>query len=311
MTGSIRGRASPSSSHRGQPHARQKDGRASRAHPSSHVGRADLRAPVRRRSSASGRPETSRTGRTARRPAAPRSRTAGRCRRAGRARRDTRRSRARTPARRRRTDPPIFIGMSSPDDDRCRHSPRSALPTTRGIVVRLEPSRAQLNPARGQTGEAALELGAARAVAGDEDDEVREPAVHRRRLPPADPLLEPHDGVDHDVEILVLGPARRTHDEADGFAADAEAREQRLAETARVRRDRSARTPTPGDRRAPLALRTPNRLSRNAARPRDTHRFASTRRASRRSNQRASRTAGCQRPEPQPQQRDSRDCASR
>ena len=26
----------------------------------------------------------------------------------------------------------IFIGMSRPEDDRCRHRPRSALPTTRG-----------------------------------------------------------------------------------------------------------------------------------------------------------------------------------
>ena len=99
-----------------------------------------------------------------------------------------------------------------------------------------------------------------------------------------------------DVEILVLGPARRAHDEADGLGVNAEPREQRLPVAARARCARSGRTPRPDDRTARARWSTPNRLSRNAARPRDTHRFASTRRASRRSSHRASRTAGCQWP---------------
>ena len=49
-------------------------------------------------------------------------------------------------------------------------------------------------------------------------------------VPPADPLLEPHHGFNDDVEILVLGPAGGTDDEADRAGANAEAREQRLTE---------------------------------------------------------------------------------
>ena len=109
-------------------------------------------------------------------------------------------------------------------------------------------------------------------------------------------MLEPDDGVDDHVEILVLGPARRAHDEADRLGVHAEPREQRLPVPLAIAALDRARTADAGRSYSTCALVTPNRLSRNAARPRDTHRFASTRRASRRSSHRASRMAGCQWP---------------
>src|SRR6266566_3236906 len=49
-----------------------------------------------------------------------------------------------------------------------------------------------------------------------------EPPPASRRLPASYPLLEPDDGLDGDVEVLVFRPARRADDEADAGAADAE-----------------------------------------------------------------------------------------
>ena len=186
--------------------------------------------------------------------------------------------------------------MSRPDDERCRHKPEIGAADDARIVLGLEPARAQLDAPRRQPGEAPLELGAARAVARHENHEIREAAARRGGLPAANALLEPRHRVDDDVEVFVLGPARRAHDEADAPAVDAEAREQRLTEPfaldALHRHERGRR---PIVEHVRVAC-TPNRLSRNAASPRDTQRFASTRRASRRSNQRASRTAGCHAP---------------
>ena len=52
----------------------------------------------------------------------------------------------------------------------------------------------------------------------------------RHGFPAADPLLEPQHGVDHHVKVFVLGPARRTDDEAGRSADDAHAAEQAQTE---------------------------------------------------------------------------------
>ena len=49
------------------------------------------------------------------------------------------------------------------------------------VIFGLEPARAQLDAPRRQAGEAPLELGAPRAVAGDEDHQI---SGNRRPLPP-------------------------------------------------------------------------------------------------------------------------------
>src|SRR6185295_14433658 len=97
------------------------------------------------------------------------------------------------------------------------------------IILGLEPARAQVHAPRRQTGEPPLELRPPRAVSGDEDDDVRKPARWSRRLPSANPILEPQHGVDDDVEVFVLGPARRADEKPDQRAVDAETREQGLA----------------------------------------------------------------------------------
>src|SRR5581483_12381582 len=98
------------------------------------------------------------------------------------------------------------------------------------VVVGLEPAGPQLHAPGRQPGEAPLELGAPRAVAGDEDDEIREPPAAAGRLPAADAIFQLHDGVDRDVKVLVLGPAGRAHDESDDPAAETKPREERLPE---------------------------------------------------------------------------------
>ena len=122
--------------------------------------------------------------------------------------------------------------MSTPDDDRCRHKPRSALPTTAGIILGLEPARAELHPVRRQPGKSPLEFSAAVAVACHQNHQIRKTArfAHRLQgLPATDALLQVPDGVDHQIEVLVGRPAGRTHDEPDGaVAADAEPHEERL-----------------------------------------------------------------------------------
>src|SRR5439155_15676845 len=98
------------------------------------------------------------------------------------------------------------------------------------IIFGFEPPGAKLNPACRQTRETPLEFRAARAVAGDQNDEVGEPPAANRGFPAANPLFEPHHRLDRDVEIFVFGPARRTDDEADASAADAEPSEEGLPE---------------------------------------------------------------------------------
>src|SRR6185503_13236870 len=88
------------------------------------------------------------------------------------------------------------------------------------VIIGLEKPGAELNATRRQSGEAALELGPARAVAGDEDHQLRESPRAAARFPSANALLEVRDSFDDEIEILVLGPARRTDDEADGAGAD-------------------------------------------------------------------------------------------
>src|ERR1035437_172345 len=124
------------------------------------------------------------------------------------------------------------------------------------VVFGLQPARAQVDAPRRQPGEAALELGATRAVARHEDHEIREAASRPHRLPAANVLLEPRHGIDDDVEILILGPARRTHDEADEAAADTEAREERLTVSFAIRaleRREDRRRPVVEDARLPHA----------------------------------------------------------
>src|SRR5260221_5631625 len=96
------------------------------------------------------------------------------------------------------------------------------------IVFGLEPARAQMHAACRQAREAPLEFRSALAVAGHQNDQVREPSRPRQRFPPADAILEPEHGVDDDVEVFVFGPARRTHDEAHERAVNARARQERL-----------------------------------------------------------------------------------
>src|ERR1700680_2616519 len=83
------------------------------------------------------------------------------------------------------------------------------------IVFGLEPSRAQMDAARGQAREPAFEFGSPGAVAGDQDHEIRKAPRPARRFPAANAIFEPEHGVDDDVEVFVLGPARRTDEEAD------------------------------------------------------------------------------------------------
>ena len=99
------------------------------------------------------------------------------------------------------------------------------------IFVRLQPPRPQMDAPRRQSGEPPLELGAALAVSGHEDDELWKAAAARHGFPAADPLLEPQHGVGHDVKVFVLGPARWTHDEAGRSADDAHPPEQAEAES--------------------------------------------------------------------------------
>src|SRR5436190_24064384 len=88
------------------------------------------------------------------------------------------------------------------------------------IVLGLQPSRTQLNPPRRQAGEPALERAAPRAVPRHEDHQIGESASVPRPLPSADALFEPRYGLDHEIEVLVLGPARRADDEACRAAMD-------------------------------------------------------------------------------------------
>src|SRR5262249_37734138 len=98
------------------------------------------------------------------------------------------------------------------------------------ILFGLEPAGPELNTPRRQPGEPALELHAPRAVSGDQDDEIGKPSSGRRRFPTANAVLEAADRVDHHVEILVLGPAGRTHDESADTEPHAETSEQSLTE---------------------------------------------------------------------------------
>src|SRR5688572_8474253 len=96
------------------------------------------------------------------------------------------------------------------------------------IVLGFEPPCAQLNPARGQAGEPPFELRPPLAIAGDQDDQIRKPALSAGGLPPANAMLERNHRIDDDVEIFVFRPARRANDEADSLAMHAEPSEERL-----------------------------------------------------------------------------------
>src|SRR5215475_5219306 len=98
------------------------------------------------------------------------------------------------------------------------------------IFLGLQPPRPELNAAGRQPGEPPFELHASRTVAGHQDDKVREAASRRRRLPPANAILEPSDGVNHHVEVLILSPARRTHDETAHAEPDSQTSKQSLTE---------------------------------------------------------------------------------
>ena len=180
--------------------------------------------------------------------------------------------------------------MSSPDEDRWRHSPeigaarrRADSPRARATASRSWTRRAG-RPAKRRSNWTRRAPSPVTRI-----DQVGKPAPGRRRFPSANAIFEPQHGVDDDVEILVFGPARRTHDEADDASAHTEPREQRLPELLALARDRAARRPRPADRRAhaPAARRSGSRgMTPGRARPTE---LASTRRASRRSYQRASR----------------------
>src|SRR5690242_10710080 len=98
-----------------------------------------------------------------------------------------------------------------------------------GIVFGLEPPRAQMHAPGWQTCEPAFEFGAPPAVACDENREIGKTPCRSTRFPTADPLFEPDHRVDDDVEVLVFGPARRTHDEPGERVVDAKPGQQRLA----------------------------------------------------------------------------------
>src|SRR5262245_18367115 len=97
------------------------------------------------------------------------------------------------------------------------------------VVFRFEPARTQVDPTRGKPGKPPFELGAAGAVARDEDDQIREPAACARRLPAPNPFLAPRNGVHDQAEVFVFGPARGADDESRGASGHAQPREQRLA----------------------------------------------------------------------------------
>src|SRR5206468_10069628 len=81
------------------------------------------------------------------------------------------------------------------------------------VIFGLEPPGAQLNAAGGQSGESPFEFSAPYAVAGHENHQIGKPARRLPRFPTADPILEMTDRFDHEIEILVGRPARRTNDE--------------------------------------------------------------------------------------------------
>ena len=204
---------------------------ASRVQPSSQVGRAARRAPVRSRSSERSRPERSRTDRTACRqlPAGREQQTVVAVAHAlGQTRAVVERA---APARRRRTDRATFIGMSRPDDDRCRHSPRSALPTTRGYSSGSSHRVRSCTRLRRQPGEPALELRPPRAVAGDQNDQIRESGGWRR--PPPSRGCDPRAYATASMttsksssSVQLVGQTMKPT----AFSRDAEPREQPLTE---------------------------------------------------------------------------------
>src|SRR5436190_6522285 len=104
------------------------------------------------------------------------------------------------------------------------------------VVLGLEPPGAQLHAPRRQARKSPLELGAAAAVAGDENHEVGKAPRRLPCFPSTDALFEVPDGVDHQIEILIRGPARGTHNEANRRrVADIEPHEQRLPDSLALR----------------------------------------------------------------------------
>src|SRR5262245_42004886 len=99
-----------------------------------------------------------------------------------------------------------------------------------GVVLRLEPSRSELNAAGRQTGEATLELRPTIAVAGNEHDEIWKAPFAVAGFPGADAILEITGRLDHQVEIFICGPAGGAYHESERRSiADAESYEERLA----------------------------------------------------------------------------------
>src|SRR3954464_13301959 len=85
-----------------------------------------------------------------------------------------------------------------------------------------------MHPAGGQAGEPALKFRAPPAVTRDEDHQVGEPPPRAPGLPSSNAIFQPPYSVDHDVEVFVFGPTRRTDDEADQGRMDAQPSHQRL-----------------------------------------------------------------------------------
>src|SRR5262245_49964639 len=81
------------------------------------------------------------------------------------------------------------------------------------VVFRFEPASAKLNPPRGQTGKTALEFGSPVPVAGDEHHQVGKPTAGAAGFPVPYAMFEIPCRIDHQIEVLVGGPAGRTDDE--------------------------------------------------------------------------------------------------
>jgi len=121
--------------------------------------------------------------------------------------------------------------MSSPDDERCRHRPRSALPTTRGLFLGLQPPGAQLEraePAARQRGVRTWVLRAPSPVT--RMTIVGKSPAWRRCFPAADAFFKTIHGVDYEVQIFVFRPTGRTDDERIRAKSYAQPPEQRLPE---------------------------------------------------------------------------------
>jgi hypothetical protein len=98
------------------------------------------------------------------------------------------------------------------------------------IIFGLEPTRTQLDSPRREARKAALELSTSSPVTSDQDNQVRKTPGRRRRFPASNPILETSDGLNRDVEVLILSPARGADEKSHDTRPHAQPGKERLPE---------------------------------------------------------------------------------